>query len=124
MAKARKTNGDLNFETKLWQATDKMGNKIGHFYLCNADLCHTIKSFTAHRNAGIIINSKKISVEIFQPKTAGNLQEKKNSENNGNLRLSEVIESKRVGIFGAHSSVVEQVTHNHLVRGSNPCGPS
>lgn len=28
MAKARNTNGDLNFETKLWQAADKMRNNM------------------------------------------------------------------------------------------------
>jgi len=28
MAKAKKTNGDLNFETKLWQAADKMRNNM------------------------------------------------------------------------------------------------
>src|SRR3989338_8898258 len=28
MAKAKKTNGDLNFEAKLWQAADKMRNNM------------------------------------------------------------------------------------------------
>jgi len=28
MAKTKKTNGDLNFETKLWQAADKMRNNM------------------------------------------------------------------------------------------------
>ena len=28
MVKAKNTNGDLNFETKLWQAADKMRNNM------------------------------------------------------------------------------------------------
>jgi hypothetical protein len=56
-------------------------------------------------------------------KSVLNLHQKGKLENKEDFMLSQFIDNKEVGVFGAHSSVVEQVTHNHLVRGSNPCGP-
>ena len=37
--------------------------------------------------------------------------------------LLEHIDNKALVNFRAHSSVAEQVTHNHLVGGPNPSGP-